>query len=196
MASMKAVIGHSARVKGRVHGTDDLWIEGRVEGEVRVDGDLTIEASALVAANVSAAVVTVRGAVKGDVVGREAVRLEEGARVVGDLRAPRIAIAPGALVRGHVQTGDAGAAPKTGGRPAAVAASRPAVSSAARSAPVAAARPAPRVAPPPPKVAAKTAAKSPEPKRPAVSIAGGVKAPPPVVPALKKGAKGALKKKA
>ena len=40
--------------------------------------------------------------------------LEEGAKVVGDVRAPRIAIAPGALLRGYVQTANAGASAGSG----------------------------------------------------------------------------------
>ncbi len=184
MASGKAIIGKNARVKGRVHGSQDLTIEGRVEGEVTIDGDVTVESSGLVAANINAHVIVVRGAIKGDLIGSEAVRLEEGARVVGDLRAPRVAIAPGALVRGYVQTAQNGKVEAPARRPAAV--SRPQ--------PTQAARPAARPAPAPSKQS------KPEPKpaaRPAISIAGGIKAPPPpVVPALKKGAKGALKKKA
>lgn len=183
-----ATIGKSARVKGRIHGSEDLTVEGRVEGEVTIDGDVTIEASALVAANVTAHVLTVRGAIKGDLVGSEAIRLEEGARVVGDLRAPRVAIAPGALVRGYVQTAQNGKI-EAPARRAAPAVSRPV----ARPQPVPAARPqAVAAARPQPAKASK-----PEPKRPVMTIAGGIKAPPPpVVPALKKGAKGALKKKA
>jgi cytoskeletal protein CcmA (bactofilin family) len=183
-----ATIGKSARVKGRVHGNEDLTVEGRVEGEVAIDGDVIIEASGLVAANISAHVITVRGAIKGDLTGSEAVRLEDGARVVGDLRAPRVAIAPGALVRGYVQTAHNGKVEAPARRPAAAVAARPV------------ARPTPpaRVAAPPPRApqpVQKPAAKA-EPKRASITIAGGIKAPPPpVVPVLKKGSKGALKKK-
>ena len=39
-----ATIGKSARVKGRIHGNEDLTVFGRVEGEVNIDGDVVIEA--------------------------------------------------------------------------------------------------------------------------------------------------------
>src|SRR4051794_38300138 len=107
------VIARSARVRGRVTGAGDLSIEGWVEGEVEVSGELVVEGTGLVAANLAARRLVVRGAVKGDLVGEEAVVLEDGAKVVGDVRAPRIAIAPGALVRGYVQTAGA-----EGARPA------------------------------------------------------------------------------
>ena len=91
--ALLTVIGRGVRIRGRVTGEADLTIEGHVEGEVAVSGDVTIEAGGLVGANVSGRVIVVRGAVRGDLTAEELVRLEEGSRVVGDLRAPRIAIA-------------------------------------------------------------------------------------------------------
>ena len=186
------VIVQGAKVGGRVTGEGDLEINGHVEGDVEVDGDVTVGESGLVGSNVRARRLVVRGAVKGDLVGIDAVVLEAGARVVGDLRAPRVAIAAGALVRGHVAT-EAGARssasraapraaakgePRRGEAPRAPAARETTrdVNKAARGAPpatVARQAPAPVKAPPPPR-----------------------KAPAPVVPVLKKGAKGALKKRA
>ena len=64
--------------------------------------------------NVSGASVTVAGAVQGDVRASDAVLLERGARVVGDLTAPRIGVSTGALVRGLVRTD--GEPPLTGAR--------------------------------------------------------------------------------
>ena len=104
------VIGSSSFVRGRITGSGDVEIAGRVEGDVTCSGDVLVDAGGLVAANISARRIVVRGAVKGDLTAEDAVILEAGARVVGDLRAPRIAIAQGGLVRGHVQTGAAGAA--------------------------------------------------------------------------------------
>jgi cytoskeletal protein CcmA (bactofilin family) len=181
------IIGRGANVVGRVSGAVDLEIHGRVEGDVAVDGDVTVEAEGLVAANVAGRRVVIRGAVKGDVTGEDAVRLEEGARVVGDIHAPRIAITRGALVRGHVQTtGSESEAPRARGS---LQAARPALPSREAPARPAAALPARKIS---------TAAVAPAPsliaETPAKVAAKGP--PPPVVPVLKKGAKGALKKKA
>jgi cytoskeletal protein CcmA (bactofilin family) len=184
------VIGRGTRIRGRVTGAVSLEIQGHVDGEVNVDGDVTIDAQGLVGANVNARRLVVRGAVKGDLTGEEAVLLEEGARVVGDIRAPRVAIAPGALVRGYVQTGGVSGAPRA--RAASTSAARPAAKPVAAPAKVAA----------PVKVAAKatttTIAKTaPVVARTAPIALSGARQgpPPPVVPALKKGAKGALNKK-
>lgn len=224
-ASTSTVIGQSAFVRGRVSGEGDLEIAGRVEGDIACSGEVLIDTSALVAANVSGSRIVVRGAVKGDLVAEDAVVIEAGARVVGDLRAPRITIIQGGLVRGHVQTAGGGAA-----RPRASSAAHATRTSAsetkARPAPLAA-RPAaqrtPDVRPAP--VAARPAPAASRPVRPAPEIAkaapapasrtnhvqksdprnersnGGSAArhagpPPPVVPVLKKGTKAVQKKRA
>jgi len=166
-----SIIGRAARVRGRILGAVDLEVQGFVEGEIDVGGDVTVDAGGMVGASIHARRLVVRGAVKGDLVGEDAILLEEGARVVGDVRAPRVSIAPGALVRGYVETGEGSGA---AGRPArAQAAARPAVA-------------APKAAPAP---APKPAAKAEAPKE-----AGPRRPPPPVVPALKK-AKGQIAKK-
>jgi len=197
--ALLTVIGRGVRIRGRVTGEADLTIEGHIEGEVAVSGDVTIESGGLVGANVSGRVIVVRGAVRGDLEAEDLVRLEEGARVVGDIRAPRIAIAKGGLVRGHVQTGGS-----SSGRPATASRAKveaPAVRRAPvappRQAPAPVSAPAPRAAPVPAPLVAKSAVSAPRAvaaAAPAHAVSKGP--PPPVVPALKKGAKAALKKKA
>ena len=188
MAAQPSVIGRTTRVRGRITGEVDLDVQGFVDGEIAVGGDVTIDAHGMVGGGVRGRRLVVRGAVKGDLHGEEAIALEDGARVVGDVRAPRVAIAPGALVRGFVETGE-------GGAPAKASRAQPAARPAAAPA---------RVAPP----AAKAhAAPAPAPSKPAEKVAvashasGGNNAPagprrppPPVVPALKK-AKGQIAKK-
>lgn len=193
------LIGSTTFVRGRVNGTGDLEIAGRIEGEVECTGDVLVDTSGIVGAGISARRIVVRGAVKGDLVGEEAVVLEAGARVVGDLRAPRIAIAPGGMVRGHVQTGGAGAARP---RSAAATASRPSTTSAAAktsSAKVAAApvrsEPAKPVAAPARSAPAGNGAKTTSHARGSALAGGRVGPPPPLVPALKKGTKAVQKKR-
>jgi cytoskeletal protein CcmA (bactofilin family) len=204
MAANVTVIGRGARVRGRIVGTGtaDLEVLGFVEGEIAIGGDVTIDASGIVGANVSGRKLVVRGAVKGDLSGEEAILLEEGARVLGDVKAPRVAIAPGALVRGYVETGQGGAAP------ARTAARTHAATSPASLASAAAPKHAPHAA----SAARAHAAATPSQAKaaaPAVRLAGGRhestsssassdrgarRPPPPIVPVLKK-AKGQIAKK-
>jgi cytoskeletal protein CcmA (bactofilin family) len=102
---MTTVIGRDAFVRGKLRGEGDVVIAGRVEGEITIEGDVTLEASALVMAPISGTRVVIRGAVRGDVSASEVLELGKNARIIGNLKAPRIAIEEGALVRGQVSTG-------------------------------------------------------------------------------------------
>ena len=185
-ASAPTLIGRTSFVRGRIIGTGDVEIAGRVEGDISTSGEVTVDATGIVAANVAASRIIVRGAVKGDLTAEDVLVVESGARIVGDLKAPRIAIAPGGLVRGHVQTSGAGTA-----KP------RAAAATAQRQAP---APPAKKAAPPPPpKVVAVpkiTLPKAvPPPPRGATLAGARPGPPPPVVPILKKGTKAIAKKR-
>jgi cytoskeletal protein CcmA (bactofilin family) len=173
------VVGQGMFLRGSIRGEGDLDIRGRIEGDIEVVGEVTIGEGALVKANVNGRRITVRGAVAGNLTGQDGVRLEEGARVVGDLRGASIGIAEGALLRGNVQTGQAGEAQK--GRVRTAATARPAVRAEPRKAPAQAA-PAVKGNGSPRKVAPATVAERTGP-------------PPPVVPALKKGTRAALRKR-
>ncbi len=183
MASSGTIIGPETRVRGRITGATDIEIQGHLEGDLHASGEVRIDASGTVAADVHGRRVIVRGAVKGNLSADESIHLEEGARVVGDIHAPRVAIAPGGLVRGHVETG------KGDGKHA------PAASHAARAAAAAPARHAtPSKAHAPAKPARHGAQKPVSKSR--ITLGGGKsKAPAPVVPVLKKGTKAALTKK-
>jgi cytoskeletal protein CcmA (bactofilin family) len=95
-------------IVGNVTADQDLEVHGRIEGSIKVGGELTVAGSAMLKSDVTAERIIVAGAVAGDVRGREAVVLEAGARVVGDLSAPSVGIRPGALIRGRVEAGGAG----------------------------------------------------------------------------------------
>jgi cytoskeletal protein CcmA (bactofilin family) len=189
MAANVTVIGRTTRVRGRVTGSVDLEVQGFVEGEIAVGGDVTVDSPGIVGAGIRGRRLIVRGAVKGDLVGDESIRLESGARVVGDVRAPRVAIAQGALVRGYVQTADAdAAAPRTARvQPAA----RPVMQPAARPAHAGGT---PAVVPSKGAPAPAKVARAEPPAARAASNAGPRRPPPPVVPALRS-AKGQIAKK-
>jgi cytoskeletal protein CcmA (bactofilin family) len=178
MASNVTIIGRATRVRGRLMGAADLEVQGFVEGEIAVAGDVTIDTTGMVGAGVRGRKLIVRGAVRGDLVGEEAVLLEEGSRVVGDVRAPRVAIAPGALVRGYVQTGQSGEQRARAPRAQAVAA---------------APKPAAQARPPAPVVRAAVASGATVSGK-AQGAGGPRRPPPPIVPALKK-AKGQMARK-
>jgi cytoskeletal protein CcmA (bactofilin family) len=99
----EARIGTGARVRGRIHGDGDLLIEGQVEGDVALRGDLTIAEGASVASEtVETRGLTVAGTLEAEVTATGPIRLEAGARVRGNLRGATVAIADGARFSGRV----------------------------------------------------------------------------------------------
>jgi cytoskeletal protein CcmA (bactofilin family) len=106
-----SVIGPGTVVRGNVRGEGPLHVHGRIEGDVTIAGDVVLGEAAALRGNLTGMRVTVRGRVLGNLKGSEAVLLEAGARVAGDVVAPCIGIAPGALVRGDLRTEEALAAP-------------------------------------------------------------------------------------
>jgi len=168
------VVGQGLFLRGSIRGEGDLEIRGRIEGDVEVTGEVTIADGALIKADITARRITVRGAVAGNLTGEEGVRLEDGARVVGDVRGAAIGITEGALLRGNVQTGAGAEGQKGRSR----AAARPTVRVEPRKA-----APAVVVSKPARRAETSSADERPGP-------------PPPVVPALKKGARASLRKRA
>jgi cytoskeletal protein CcmA (bactofilin family) len=100
-----AYIGKSVIIKGVVIGAEELIIDGQVEGKIEWhDQSLTIGASAEIKAPVLAATVTILGAVSGNVTASEKVDIRATGSVNGDIIAPRVVMADGAVLRGRVDT--------------------------------------------------------------------------------------------
>ncbi len=106
-----SVLPAGVRLRGEVEGEGDLIVFGQVDGPVRVDGALVIEAGGMVRGHVHARHVTIRGALKGDAFADEGVRVDGTARIVGDLTAPRVRVTPGAQFSGQVHVEALDAAP-------------------------------------------------------------------------------------
>lgn len=103
-----SVIPEGVTLVGDVEGDADLVVLGRVEGPIHVGGALVIEGSGVVRGHVRARSVVVRGVLKGNAFGDELVRVDEGARLVGELTAPRVHVVPGAQFRGQIHVGQVG----------------------------------------------------------------------------------------
>ena len=98
-----ARIGKSVVICGEVKGSEDLIVDGRVEGTVTLtDSRLTIGPSAKVQADLAARDVLILGQVNGNVVASGRVELRAGCSVEGDIRAQRLAVEDNAVFRGKV----------------------------------------------------------------------------------------------
>src|SRR5687767_15419740 len=96
-------IGKSVVIKGELSGSEDLTIEGHVEGRIDLkDNVLTIGPNGKIKAEVFAKSVVVLGEVTGNVTASEKVDIRDNGSVDGDIISPRVAIAEGAHFRGSV----------------------------------------------------------------------------------------------
>ncbi len=116
-------IGKSVVIKGELNGSEDLTIEGHVEGTIQLrDHVLTIGPNGRIKAQVFAKSVIVLGEVTGNVTASDKVDIRDGGSVDGDIISPRVAIAEGAHFRGSVDMQRKGAPQqqqKTDAKPAA-----------------------------------------------------------------------------
>jgi cytoskeletal protein CcmA (bactofilin family) len=121
-------IGKSVVIKGELNGSEDLTIEGQVEGTIQLrDHVLTIGPNGRIKAQVFAKAVIVLGEVTGNVTATEKVDIRDNGSVDGDIISPRVAIAEGAHFRGSVDMQRKGQpAPQGAAKPAAAAAAAPA----------------------------------------------------------------------
>ncbi|MGA2050771.1 MAG: polymer-forming cytoskeletal protein [Terracidiphilus sp.] len=107
-----ARIGKSVIICGEVKGSEDLIVDGRVEGTVNLsESRLTIGPNADVAADLTAKDVLILGHVHGNVVASGRVELRAGCVVEGDIRALRLAVEDNAVFRGRVDLTQGAAKP-------------------------------------------------------------------------------------
>src|SRR5205809_4824226 len=104
-------IGKSVVIKGELNGSEDLTIEGHVEGTIQLrDNVLTIGPNGRIKAQDFAKAVIVLGEVSRSVAASDKADIGDNGSVDGDIVSPRVAIAEGAHFRGSVDMQRKGAA--------------------------------------------------------------------------------------
>lgn len=107
-----AWIGKAVVIKGDIKSSQDLTIDGQVEGTIELgDHSLTIGTGAAVTADLIGSTITISGNVSGNITAREKVDLRATGYVKGNITAPRFVMADGAVVMGRIDTSGAGASP-------------------------------------------------------------------------------------
>jgi cytoskeletal protein CcmA (bactofilin family) len=97
-------LGSSLRVKGDIHGTEDLLIDGEVEGMIQLEErKLTVGTTAKLTADINARDVVVYGYVKGNVHATGKIEIKKGGSVNGNLTTAQILIEDGADFRGSIE---------------------------------------------------------------------------------------------
>lgn len=98
-----AQIGKSVVIKGELSGSEDLYVDGQVEGSIALKNfGLTVGPNGQVKANVEAKGIVVHGKLEGNVQASDRVELRKSAIVTGDITTQRISIEEGAYLKGKV----------------------------------------------------------------------------------------------
>jgi cytoskeletal protein CcmA (bactofilin family) len=102
--STPGLIGKAIRIKGELHGEEDLVIEGKVEGTIALKKNhLILERSAVITAHVEVENITIKGQMNGNTQASNKVEITAEAKVAGDIKAPRVVMADGAKFKGQVE---------------------------------------------------------------------------------------------
>jgi cytoskeletal protein CcmA (bactofilin family) len=105
-----ATIGQSVQIKGELSGQEDLIIDGSIDGKILVhDHHLTIGPNGHINAEVQAKSVQINGAVTGNITADDRVEISSSGSVLGDIMAPRVALADGSSFKGGIDMGREGA---------------------------------------------------------------------------------------
>ena len=105
------MLSSDVEIKGTVKFTNDLVVDGKIEGEIHSDGNLTIGENARIKAEIKTGSVVVYGKVHGNIIVTDRVELKSSAEVVGDIKAKILAIEPGAIFVGKSTVGTPTSAP-------------------------------------------------------------------------------------
>jgi len=109
-----ACISQGIKIKGELNGSEDLFIDGVVDGKIHLANSvLTVGPNATVKAEITSRELVLRGRTEGKLTAAERIQIWNTAHVHGDLKAERVSIEEGAEVRGKLEAGKA--SPSTDG---------------------------------------------------------------------------------
>jgi cytoskeletal protein CcmA (bactofilin family) len=102
-----ASISQGIRIKGEVTGTEDLFVDGYVEGKLNLGANccLTVGPNGNVKADLVAREIIVRGKIEGKVIARDKLQITSTGEINGEVQTGRLAIEDGATLRGKVEAG-------------------------------------------------------------------------------------------
>ncbi len=98
----EATIAEGTSIRGRISGDGALHVQGRIEGDVILRGDLYVGAAGHLTSRIEATAVTVEGEIHGSVAAGGSVTVIRGARLVGDVSAARFQLDEGAEFAGNL----------------------------------------------------------------------------------------------
>ncbi|MEM7147895.1 MAG: polymer-forming cytoskeletal protein [Verrucomicrobiota bacterium] len=105
MSTSKNILSSDVEIRGNLKFSNDLIIDGKIEGEVNSDGNLTVGENAAIKGEIKTKSVTVFGKVEGNITVADRAELKSQAELVGDIKAGTLSIEEGATFLGSSTVG-------------------------------------------------------------------------------------------
>jgi cytoskeletal protein CcmA (bactofilin family) len=96
-----SLLSHNVKIEGEIRGEENLHIDGRIQGAVRLNGDILIGSAGIVEAEIEAENVVIQGRVTGNVTARQQLEIQPSGKLIGDCTARSIDIKEGAVFEGR-----------------------------------------------------------------------------------------------
>ena len=100
-AGSTSLLSRSVKIDGEIQGEENLHIDGRIKGAVRLNGDVLIGTAGIVEAEIEAENVVIQGQVTGNVTARQQLEIQPSGKLFGDCTARSIDIKEGAVFEGR-----------------------------------------------------------------------------------------------
>lgn len=102
-SSMGCVIGESVTIRGELHGGEDVVVDGRLEGTVKLEANhVTVGKSGRVKADIYGDSIEVEGEVRGNLHGTTQVVIQPSGHVKGNIFCPRVVLEKGCQFKGSI----------------------------------------------------------------------------------------------
>lgn len=103
--SGRNVLSSDVEINGSVKFSNDLVVDGKIDGEIKSDGSLTIGENAHIKAEIKTRSIVIYGKVHGNIEVTDKVELKANAELVGNIKAASLSIEPGAIFVGKSTVG-------------------------------------------------------------------------------------------
>ena len=110
--SGRNVLSSDVEIKGTIKFSNDLVVDGKIEGHINSDGSLTVGENARIRAEIKTNSVVIYGKVHGNIEVTDKVELKANAELVGDIKAASLSIEPGAIFVGKSTVGSPSVKPQ------------------------------------------------------------------------------------
>jgi cytoskeletal protein CcmA (bactofilin family) len=96
-----SLLSKEVKIEGDIQGNENLQIEGKLKGSIKISGDIYVGPTGVVEANVEADNVVIQGLISGNVTARKQLQIQASGKLMGDCTAQTIDIKEGAYFEGR-----------------------------------------------------------------------------------------------